>query len=298
MSIRNTTFRVILAAILNRLFFVPYFGFYFATGYFFVIGALCRNPLNSKFFGLAYLPKETAFHVKIVQERGSYLYSTSVGDALNLDCRTSFNEWEVESRKIWRNLAGTAQLIFDIGAYTGIYALEACSVNSEAKVMAFEPNPYMRTRLNVNLKVNNFHIDSLEYGLGSEISELNLYLPFGETTSIATMIPVGQSEKIRVAVKTLDSLALQDLDLMKIDCEGFELEILKGGREAINRHRPTILMEALSQGEYEAQSEFLGDLGFIDLFPEGIGQRFGDDRNHLWVHNSNLEKVRGLLLLK
>ena len=298
MSIRNTTFRVILAAILNRLFLVPYIGFYFATGYFFAIGALCRNPLNSKFFGLAYLPKETAFQVKIIQERGSYLYSTSVGDALNLDCRTSFNEWEVDSRKTWRNLAGTARLVLDIGAYTGIYALEACSVNSEAKVMAFEPNPYMRARLNMNLKINDFHIDSLEYGLGSEISQLNLYLPFGETTSIATMIPVGQSEKIQVSVKTLDSLALQGLDLMKIDCEGFELEILKGGRETIKRYLPTILMEALSHGEYESQSEFLGNLGFVDLFPEGIGQRFGDDRNHLWVHNSNLEKVRGALLLK
>ncbi len=112
------------------------------------------------------------------------------------------------------------------------------------------------------------------------------------------MIPVNNGEKIQVAVNTLDSLALQRLDLMKIDCEGFELEILKGGRETINLHRPSILMEALSFGEYQAQSEFLINLGFIDLFPDGIGRRFGDDRNHLWVHSTNLKMARGALLTR
>ncbi len=287
-----------MAATLNGLFLLPKIGFHLATGYFFVIGALCRNPQNSKFFGFAYLPRETAFRVKIVRESGSYKYLTSVGDALNLDCRTSFNEWEVESRKTWRKLASTAEVVLDVGAYTGIYALEACSANPRTKVMAFEPNPHMRARLNTNLKINDFGIESLEYGLGSEISQLDLYLPFGETTSIATMIPVNDGEKIQVAVKTLDSLALQRLDLMKIDCEGFELEILKGGREAINLHRPSILMEALSNGEYQAQSDFLSNLGFVDLFPEGIGRRFGDERNHLWVHGTNLEKARRILLAR
>jgi FkbM family methyltransferase len=156
----------------------------------------------------------------------------------------------------------------------------------------------MRARLNTNLEINDFDIESLEYGLGSEISMLDLYLPFGETTSIATMIPVNNGEKIQVAVNTLDSLALQRLDLMKIDCEGFELEILKGGKETINLHRPSILMEALSIGEYQAQSEFLINLGFIDLFPDGIGRRFVDDRNHLWVHSTNLEMARGALLTR
>ncbi len=166
--------RAILAATLNGLFRVPKIGFSLATGYFFAIGALCRNPQNSKFFGFAYLPRETAFRVKIAQEGGSYKYLTSVGDALNLDCRTLFNEWEVESRKAWRKLASKADVVLDIGAYTGIYALEACSVNSKAKVMAFEPNPYMRARLNTNLEINDFDIESLEYGLGSEISMLDL----------------------------------------------------------------------------------------------------------------------------
>ena len=128
---------------------------------------------------------------------------------------------------------------------------------------------------------NNFKIESFGLGLGSEACEVDLFLPFGETTSIATMIPVGESERIKVEVAPLDSLSLEDVSLMKIDCEGFEVEILKGGLETIRRSRPAILIEALTIEEYSRQEEFLTGLDFVDMFPDGIGKKFGDDRNHL-----------------
>jgi hypothetical protein len=148
--------RKLLSRCLTKIFLVPYMGSRFATAYFSFVGKLCRDPLNPRFYGLAYLPGECRFRMKIYRGINPYSYLTSPGDALNLDSRTSFNEWEVESRNLWRILARTSKLCLDVGAYSGVYSMEACSVNSDLKVMAFEPNPYMRVRLDSNIAINNF----------------------------------------------------------------------------------------------------------------------------------------------
>ena len=44
-------------------------------------------------------------------------------------------------------------------------------------------------------------------------------------------------------MRTLDAFRIGDLDFLKIDCEGYELEVLKGARETLARCRPCIIVE-------------------------------------------------------
>lgn len=49
-----------------------------------------------------------------------------------------------------------------------------------------------------------------------------------------------------VQVKRLDDFGIADVDFIKIDVEGHELEVLKGGAATIERYRPVLLMEVHS----------------------------------------------------
>ncbi len=50
-------------------------------------------------------------------------------------------------------------------------------------------------------------------------------------------------EKIKINLKKLDDLNLQNISLIKIDVEGFELEALEGGKQTIIQNKPVILIE-------------------------------------------------------
>ena len=58
---------------------------------------------------------------------------------------------------------------------------------------------------------------------------------------------IGQTLKEFSEVQqiTLDSLALERLDLLKIDVEGMEFETLAGAETTISQHRPLLLIEAI-----------------------------------------------------
>ena len=51
---------------------------------------------------------------------------------------------------------------------------------------------------------------------------------------------------IEVDVVTIDSLNLSGLDFMKIDVEGFEINVINGGLKTIEKFRPIITLECWS----------------------------------------------------
>ena len=53
----------------------------------------------------------------------------------------------------------------------------------------------------------------------------------------------GEGEGVPVQTETLDSLRLPAPDLVKIDAEGVELDVLRGGKELLSGVRPALLVE-------------------------------------------------------
>lgn len=60
----------------------------------------------------------------------------------------------------------------------------------------------------------------------------------------ATPDPAGD-----VAMVTIDSLSLPDLDFLKVDCEGADTLVLRGAEATIKRCRPVIIVESLAKFE-------------------------------------------------
>jgi FkbM family methyltransferase len=167
-------------------------------------------------------------------------------DDLNMMCRENLKFWESKSREIFSILSLSSNTVFDIGSYTGVYALVAAKSNRKLEVNAFEPNPDLFSALEKNLKLNRIrNVKSEQMALDDQPGEAYLYLNHDIHTSIGSLIQSSTAgKKVLVRKTTLDiyceNHSISSIDLMKIDVEGYEINVLKGFD--INRYKPDIII--------------------------------------------------------
>jgi len=131
----------------------------------------------------------------------------------------------VDSGKVrsWFNFRG---VFVDVGAYIGSYTLRAAKYCE--KVYSFEPNPYSFRLLEMNVRDNNFsNVELYNVALGSDFGEARLKLSFGSSS-------ISDEGEYKVRVIPLDSLRLKRVDLMKVDVEGYEVNVLKGAESTLD----------------------------------------------------------------
>lgn len=134
----------------------------------------------------------------------------------------------------------------DIGANIGHHTIimSQCSGDS-GHVYAYEPIPYIRHQMEESLALNNIaNVTTISDALSDSEGVLNLYIN-NENVAGSSFVNEnkGAGDKISVAVKTLDSYSYEKIDFIKLDVEGFEYSVLKGGEQTIQKHHPTILFE-------------------------------------------------------
>jgi FkbM family methyltransferase len=129
----------------------------------------------------------------------------------------------------------------DVGANIGYYtALAASLVGAGGRVFAFEPSPYAAQRLNVLKKENSLsNVTVFESGVSDTIGETTLHLQRGSSNHSPTMVPIPNCEAVTVPLTTLDRFArengLSQIDLLKVDVEGYEHHVLRGARDLLSR---------------------------------------------------------------
>ena len=141
----------------------------------------------------------------------------------------------------------TGDIVFDIGSFIGLYALK-CSilVGEEGKVYAVEPLPLNYEYLLRNIQVNNLNnIIPINSAVMDFEGFLSLYCDnLRPSRSTAYKEHIGKelnniiSNRVKVKATTLDNLISQHkirlVNLLKIDVEGAELNVLRGGFNALN----------------------------------------------------------------
>lgn len=132
-------------------------------------------------------------------------------------------------------------IVIDAGAYLGHFTVYAAlSVGPTGRVVAFEPDPYIYKILLRNTQLNCLtNVIALNKGLWSSDAEL-AFDSRGNGSEIVTDDARTKTLVKRVPVVSLDSecqrLGLSQVDLVKMDIEGAELEAIQGARRLMSHY--------------------------------------------------------------
>ena len=188
-----------------------------------------------------------------------------------------------------RRYFGDGVVAIDGGANLGVHTLEwARHMHGWGQVLAFEAQEMVFYALAGNIALNNcMNARARLTALGDACGEILVPQPdYFTPASFGSLElrPTGSAEPAVVAtgsspvpMVTLDSLAFERLDLVKLDVEGMELEVLNGALECIERHHPVLFIEILKIGA-AALEAFAANQGYR-LFQIGI--------NALAIHSSD-----------
>jgi FkbM family methyltransferase len=154
---------------------------------------------------------------------------------------------------ICRRLVHPGEVVVDIGANVGIVTLLLSKlVGPGGRVHSFEPNPAMQRALDRMVESNGLgNVTLHRTALGARAGELDLVIPAGNAGAASLARQDGPGERCRVPVATLDSIAeLRDqpgIRLMKLDVEGFELDVLRGAAVLLKRQAVDVVVFELNQ---------------------------------------------------
>jgi len=164
-------------------------------------------------------------------------------------------EWEAASMKLWIALVKDAEVIFDVGANTGVYSLVAKALNAQARVYAFEPVERIYKKLEYNNRLNNYDVVCLQSAASNADGTATIYdlpddNPYSVTINRDFFPP--ETEVIPTLINTIrldtfiEKSKLDRLDLIKLDVETHEAEVLEGLGDYLDKFKPTLLVEILN----------------------------------------------------
>lgn len=164
-----------------------------------------------------------------------------------------FGLYEYASATAFSRLVRRGMTVVDAGAHSGQYTLLAAKrAGATGMVIAAEPHPGIRARLERNVRLNGLtNVRVVPVALGDRRGRTTLAIPgwAADNTGMAsTRRTANAAAEIEVEADTLDAVlegtGAGRLDVMKVDVEGAEPQLFAGGRTWIERERPAILFEA------------------------------------------------------
>lgn len=150
-------------------------------------------------------------------------------------------DYEPAERELVRRALRPGDVFADVGAHVGLFSILAAKrVGSQGKVYAFEPSSGTFDALRVNVRRNG--VDGIvvprRIALSDSDGEESIQIGdarYSAWTSFGRVPPGEAVGSERVETRTIDSLVRASLIerpfLLKVDVEGWELHVLRGGAE-------------------------------------------------------------------
>jgi FkbM family methyltransferase len=161
-------------------------------------------------------------------------------------------DWFESEMEFWRSRLQPGMTVIDVGANAGVYTFSAATrIGPSGKVIAIEPFPACVSYLEETCRVNQFgwvrvygaaasdHNGSIRLSIKGA-SEFNEVIDDNEATLLS-------GQYVEVPCLTLDSLIEQEqmeaVHFMKLDAEGYEINVLQGCQQILETFSPVILYE-------------------------------------------------------
>ena len=155
-----------------------------------------------------------------------------------------FVERELHEANWVRALAGTEKpLVADVGANAGVFSLYAHTVNPRSEIIAFEPLPEMLRRIQSLKERTGMNLTCHDKAVSHSCGEAFFETAHGyDGTSRLSTSNQPAANTFRVETTTLDTIfGNRKIDVMKIDVEGFECDVIAGGKQALSNTRFLII---------------------------------------------------------
>ncbi|WP_233255058.1 FkbM family methyltransferase [Halopenitus persicus] len=152
---------------------------------------------------------------------------------------------------------GPDDVVYDVGASVGVYALAVAAGSPDRRVVAYEPAPPTVERLQANCERNDCgdRVTIRPVGLGATDGTRRFYVStYPELSSFdresATRWGASVAATEPVPVRRLDDETRDRPapDVLKIDVEGAGAAVLRGARETLRTHRPAVFLEVHREG--------------------------------------------------
>ena len=190
---------------------------------------------------------------------------------------------ETEPRDRLYNLVKDGTTIIDVGTNIGETLLNFAKLNPNGKNIGFEPVPFLFEQARKHIDINNFSNVILENSALSDNAG-SLVFNYGDENNSGGIFLTGETSNKdsskTVTAETLDNYierrGVKNISLIKIDVEGFEMNVLKGAAQTLKNHKPALFVE-INDGFLHRQGgsakelfEFLQSFGYSINYAENM----------------------------
>ena len=186
--------------------------------------------------------------------------------SLSFQLAVEHGVFEIANVELLRKLCRPHSYFFDVGANLGLISLPLLQSIAGCKVVSFEPSPNSLPWLSRTVAESTYGtrwtLVPKAVGATESVAEFSLSSPeLGLYDGLQPTRRAAEVQRVSVAVTTLDvewdRLGRPDVSVMKVDVEGGELDVLRGGSRCIQTCRPYVLLEwnAVNMAPYHRAPE-------------------------------------------
>lgn len=223
---------------------------------------------------------------RVTVSRGRALYELDLSQGIDFAIYLG-GIYERQTKTRLRKLVRPSSLVLDIGANIGAHTLSLAQlVGPDGRVIAFEPTDFAFRKLNRNLELNP--------PLAARVTTCHCFLTEDDAANVPTSVysswPLTQETDLHpkhlgrgmrtesAQARSLDSvladLADREVQLVKLDVDGYECDVLRGAAALLRNTRPIFVME-LAPYVLEERGTSLDEL--LSYFVP-LGYAFYDER--------------------
>jgi len=154
---------------------------------------------------------------------------------------------------------GEGGIYIDIGAFIGNHTVFFGKICKGDLVIAIEPNPRSFALLKYNVEQN--HIQQEVHLHNVAVSDRNGHCSVREPIKLNVGSAMVVGKQGNTEMTTLDQIVTVAPKLLKIDTEGYGLEVLRGARRILTQHHPIVVVETFPEEPHLA-AEYLASFGY------------------------------------
>ena len=157
--------------------------------------------------------------------------------------------WEPMVTKLFLDLLRPGMIVLDIGAAFGYYTLlSADKVGERGKVISFEPEPSNFEIIEKNIFLNGFQkrVMLINKAVADKEGTALLHYKKDYVCGAPSLVGSSQEKTIKVETITIDNFLhinnIKNIDIVKIDVEGYEPFVIKGMENTIQYTKRLIII--------------------------------------------------------